>query len=77
MFPNFIGVNEKFVNLNTVALIEDESTDTESVAVITTSDGTEIRITGEDAEILFGKVESFTNATEELISRLQPGGQAQ
>jgi hypothetical protein len=36
MFLNFIGVNEKIVNLNAIALIEDESTDTEPVAVLTT-----------------------------------------
>ena len=73
MIPNFIGVNEKFVNLYTIALIEDESTETESVAKITTSDGAEIELVGSDADIIFERVEMFAKATDELMSRLQQG----
>ena len=73
MIPNFIGVNEKFINLHAIALIEDESTDTESVAKITTQDGVEIELTGSDADNLFERVELFAAVTDELISRLQQG----
>ena len=73
MIPNFIGVNEKFVNLYAIALIEDESTETESVAKITTSDGAEIELIGSDADIIFERVEMFAKATDELMLRLQQG----
>jgi hypothetical protein len=73
MIPNFIGVNEKFVNLYTIALIEDESTENESVAKITTSDGAEIELVGTDADIIFERVEMFAKATDELLLRLQQG----
>lgn len=75
MFPNFIGVNEKFINLSTVALIEDRTEGDESAALITTSDGQEIELIGSDADTLFERVELFAQATEELITKLQAAAQ--
>ena len=73
MFPNFIGVNEKFINLNSVALIEDRTEEETGapIAVITTGDGAEIELIGTDADILFERVEMFVAATDELMVRLQ------
>ncbi len=72
MFPNFIGINEKFLNLNAVALIEDRTDELSgSVALVTTSDGAEIELSGTDADILFDRVELITRTTEDLIIKLQ------
>ena len=73
MFPNFIGVNEKFINLNSVALIEDRTEEETGapIAVITTGDGAEIELIGTDADILFERVELFSRVTDELIAKLQ------
>lgn len=74
MFLNFIGVNEKIVNLNAIALIEDESTDTEPVAVLTTIDGIEIRLTGPDADAIFARAELIIQATDHAISQFSQIG---
>ena len=68
-------MTEKFINLNSVALIEDKSDEAAgSVALVTTSDGAEIELSGTDADILFDRVELFSKATEELIAKLQAAG---
>lgn len=69
MFLNFIGVNEKIVNLNAIALIEDESTDTESIAVLTTIDGIEIRLTAADADAIFARAELIIQATDHAVTQ--------
>lgn len=74
MFPFFIGVNEKFVNLHNIVLIEDRSDATQSIAIITTPDGGEIELTGEDADVLFERAELFANATEQGLKALLSAG---
>jgi molybdopterin/thiamine biosynthesis adenylyltransferase len=70
MFVTFIGVNGRIINLNALSLIEDESTATESRAKLTTIDGLEIELTGEDAEALFARVQLLLDATDKTIQRL-------
>ena len=70
MFVTFIGVNGRIINLNALSLIEDESTATESRATLTTIDGLEIELTGEDAEALFARVQLLLDATDKTIERL-------
>jgi hypothetical protein len=69
MFLNFVGVNEKIVNLNAIALIEDESTETESVAVLTTLDGIEIKLDGPDAEAVFARAQLMIEATNKAMEQ--------
>lgn len=73
-FPNFVGINEKFLNLNSIALVEDKTDASGSVALITTIEGTEIELTGTDADLVFERVELFAAATDELTKRLQNVG---
>lgn len=77
MFPFFIGVNEKFVNLQNIVLIEDDSTADESRAVLTTSAGAEIEITGDDADVIFERAGLFAGATEQALNALQNAGSQQ
>lgn len=70
MFINFIGVNEKIINLNAVALIEDRSEEDKSIAVVTTIDGIEIELTDEDADILFQRAELLLSATDKFLNQL-------
>ena len=65
MFLQFIGVNEKILNLNCVAMIEDLTDENESKAVITTSDGAQIasRVTGSNAETPLGDHSMVVNGT--------------
>lgn len=70
MFVTFIGVNGKIINLNALSLIEDESTATESRAKLTTIDGLEIELVGEDADALFARLELLLDATDRTIERL-------
>ena len=77
MFITFVGVNEKIINLNTISLIEDESTEDESVAVVTTSDGAEIRLTGDDADALFTRADELIALTNQAITQLNHLGNAQ
>lgn len=74
MFPFYLGINEKFINLQNVVLIEDRSTDTESIAVITTPDGGEIELTGSDADLLFDRAATFAAATEHALTALINAG---
>ncbi len=70
--PMFIGVNEKFINLASIALVEDTTErDDEPKALITTSTGDEIELTGEDAEILFNRVELFAAASDSILAQMQ------
>lgn len=71
MFLNFIGINEKILNLNSVALIEDKSEDGRSAALVTTTDGLEIEFTDDDADILFQRAELIMQATDEVLAKLQ------
>lgn len=78
MFLNFIGVNEKIINLNAIALIEDLSTETQPKAVLTTIDGIEIEIDGDDAEALFARTDLLLQATDHAINQFsQIGSQPQ
>ena len=70
-FPPFIGINEKFINLNSIAVIEDQSTDIEPKAVIVTTDGQEIELINEDAELLFERCELVSFASDRVFDTLQ------
>lgn len=77
MFPFFIGVNEKFVNLQNIVLIEDDSNADESRAILTTTAGAEIEITGDDADVVFERAGLFAGATEQALNALQAATQSQ
>lgn len=78
MFPCFIGINEKFLNLQNVAMIEDRSTEDESVAVIIIAGGDEIELVGSDADLLFERADLFAAATVQAVNALMTaGGQKQ
>ena len=70
-FPPFIGINEKFVNLNSIALVEDQSDQTQSKALIVTSDGAEIELIGDDADLLFDRMELVSFASDAVFATLQ------
>ncbi len=70
MFIQFIGIRNKIINLATVTLIEDLSNDKQSKAIITTSDGTEIEFTSEDADALLARAETLLAATDDFLLRL-------
>lgn len=71
MFPTFIGINEKFLNLNAVALIEDKSTESEQIATVTTIEGSEFDLIGDDAELLFDRAELIAFGSDAIFSDLQ------
>ena len=71
MFPAVIGINEKFLNLNSIALVEDQSDATQSKALIITSDGAEIEVFGEDADLLFDRMELVSFASDAVFATLQ------
>ena len=77
MFRNFIGVNEKFINLNTVALIRGQKRRGHGRRRrrynLARSAG-EIELSGTDAHILFDRVELFSKATEEQSQTQLVGG---
>lgn len=56
---NFIGTDGYFINLDAIVLVEDVSDGKESKAVITTNAGTDIEITGKDADALFERIEAL------------------
>lgn len=72
MFLQFIGVNEKIVNLSAVALIEDLTTEVESVAQVTTITGDELTFVGSDADAIFQRAELMMQATDAAINQLLP-----
>ena len=74
MFLNFIGINEKILNLSAIALIEDKSEDGKPIALVTTTDGAEIEFVEDDADILFQRAELIMQATDEVLAKLQSTG---
>lgn len=73
MFVNFhyIGINNKFLNLSQVVLIEDLSDDNGSKALITTAEGQDIEFVGEDAELLIERVETLLDMTDDFFNKVQ------
>ena len=70
-YPHFVGLNDKFINLNSIALIEDKSDENgESMATITTNEGNEFDLVGTDADIVFERIERFAVTTDDLLERL-------
>lgn len=76
IFMNFVGVNEKILNLNTVALTEDKSTAKKTAIAITTAEGLEIELEGTDAEIVLDRAELMIKSTDQVIAQLQAGSPA-
>lgn len=72
MFLQFIGVNEKIVNLSAIVLIEDLTTEVESVAQVTTITGDELTFVGSDADAIFQRAELMMQATDAAINQLLP-----
>ena len=68
---NFIGVNEKIVNLDAIALIEDQSEEGKSVAILTTLSGIELTLENEDADALFQRAELMMQATDALLAKMR------
>jgi hypothetical protein len=71
MFPVFIGIEGKFLNLNNIDMIQDVSTASESIAEVVTVGGNEIRLTGEDAELLFDRAELITRGSDAIFMRIE------
>ncbi len=67
---NFIGINDKIINLDAIALIEDVSDD-KPKALLTTNVGAEFELVGEDAEALFARAEIMMNATDVILAKMQ------
>ncbi len=71
MFLQFIGVNEKIVNVNAIFLIEDASTENEgSIAKVITIAGEEFEFTGTDADAIFERADLMIKATNHAITQL-------
>lgn len=77
MFLQFIGVEGTIINLANIAMIEDESDDKGSKAVLTTTGGIEFEFTGEDAETIFSRVDTLVQATDLAISQFSQIGAQQ
>lgn len=76
MYLQFIGVEGTIINLANVAMIEDESDEKGSKAVLTTTGGVELEFTGPDADAIFARAETLIQATDLAIqqfSSLRPG----
>ncbi len=71
MFLQFIGINNKIINLMTIALIEDLSNDLKSKCVLTTTDGTEIEFEDSDADVLLARVETLLQATDDFLLKFK------
>lgn len=72
MLESFIAVNGRLLNLQTVAMVDDQTEEGgEPTAVITTNVGAELEFTGEDATALFDRIELLAAATESAIDRIQ------
>lgn len=71
MFLQFVGINNKILNLTAVALIEDLSTDVKSKVMITTTDGTEFEFTDADADVLLARAETILQASDEFLLKIQ------
>jgi len=69
MFLNFIAVDGKVINLNAVAIVEDQSTETAPAAVITTIFGDEITLEGEDATRLFDQMDIIVQVNDAAIAQ--------
>jgi len=67
---NFVGVNEKIVNLDAIALIEDTSDDRGTRILLTTTAGTEIELVGSDAEAVLARAELMIDGCTALLSRI-------
>jgi hypothetical protein len=74
MYLQFIGVNGSIINLANIALIEDESTEIESKAVLTTHAGIEFEFLGEDADAIFARAETLIQATDLAIAQFSQIG---
>lgn len=70
MFLNFIAVNEKVLNLNSITLIEDQSDEHTTRAVLTTIAGDEITLEGSDAEALFARAELIVQANDVALAQI-------
>ena len=71
----FIGINDKIINLSSVAMIEDTGDEAGSKATITFTDGLEIEITGGDADLLLDRCELIMRATDQFLANLQAAGE--
>jgi len=70
MFLNFVGVNEKIVNLAAVVMIEDISTENEAKVNLITLAGEDIELVGTDAEALLERAQLMLEATDMAIVKL-------
>ena len=71
----FIGINDKIINLSSVAMIEDAGDEKGSIAKITFTDGLEIEVTGSDADLLLDRCELIMRATDQFLANLQAAGE--
>ena len=68
MTLTFIAVDGKVINLNHVAIIEDQGTETEPTAVVTMAYGDEIVLEGEDATRLFNQMDIIVQVNEAAVA---------
>lgn len=76
MFLNFIAVNEKVLNLNSIALIENHSEGDKVTAVLTTTDGVELTFEGTDADALFDRLDLIVQANDLALAQITQGATA-
>lgn len=77
MYLQFIGVEGTIINLANIAMIEDESDEKGSKAVLTTTGGESFEFTGDEADAIFARAEVLIQATDLAIaqfSQFQPTG---
>jgi len=71
MFINFIGINDKILNLNSIVLIEDRSDDDHAEALVTTLAGDELTFVDEDATSLLDRCVFLMELTDNLTAQAQ------
>lgn len=69
MFINFIAINDKVLNLNAVALIEDVSTDDALSVLVTTTAGDELTFDDDDAHVILDRCEFLIGITDNLTAQ--------
>lgn len=81
MNPNYIGVGNKIINLDAIALIEDLSPENPeagpSMVLLTTTNAAEIELVGDDADAFLARAEIMLQVTDTLLARLHVPAEVQ
>lgn len=75
MFLNFIALDGKVLNLNSIVFVEDQSTDDKPIALVNTLLGYEFEFTGEDATRLFDQMDIIVQVNDAAIAQAAAASQ--